>query len=129
MKPWDQYFNATKPMGDVTKYEKAMLAKGYAVARTRRNADRETPGDYSATLDSGEVWPGQNINQNPELILDMARLVRNFLKARLGRDASRTHWYGHSAGAHLGLLVNFIPEVNKEPDGKNTISGFIADDP
>src|SRR5581483_11231447 len=54
MKPWDQYFNPAKPMGDVTKYELAMLAKGYAVARTRRNADRDRPGDYEAVLDNGE---------------------------------------------------------------------------
>ena len=129
LKPWDRYFNPTNPMGDVTKYEKAMLAKGYAVARTRRNADRMAPGDYTAVLDDGDEWPGQNINQDPELILDMARLVRNFLKERLGRESSRIYWYGHSAGAHLGLLVNYMPEVNKEPDGRNTIGGFLADDP
>ncbi len=129
MKPWDRYFDPSKPMDDVTKYEKAMLAKGYAVARTRRNADRETPGDYTATLDNGEEWPGQNINQNPELILDMAKLVKNFLKDRLGRDVSRAYWYGHSAGAHLGLLVNYMPEANQEGNGKTTIDGFLADDP
>lgn len=129
MRPWDRYFNPAKPFSDVTKFEKVMLAKGYAVARTRRNADRETPGDYDAVLDDGEVWPGQNINQNPELILDMARMVRNLLRDRLGREASRIYWYGHSAGAHLGLLVNFMPEVNREPNGKNTIDGFLAHDP
>jgi hypothetical protein len=129
MKPWDQVFNPARPMGDVTKYEKAMLAKGYAVARTRRNADRETPGDYEAVLDDGTHWPGQNINQNPELILDMAKLVRNYLKDRLGREATRIYWYGHSAGAHMGLLVNYIPEVNKDNGGKPLISGFIDDDP
>jgi len=133
MKPWDQIFNPARPMGDVTKYEKAMLEKGYAVARSRRNADRETPGDYTVTLDNGEVWPDENINQVPELILDEARLVKNFLKDRLGREATRMYWYGHSAGAHMGLLVNYMsqlnPELNKEPNGKNTIDGFIDDDP
>jgi hypothetical protein len=129
MRPWDKVYNPQRPMGDVTKYELAMLAKGYAVARTRRNADRETPGDYEAVLDDGEVWPGQNINQNPELILDMAVLVRNFLKDRLGRDATRAYWYGHSAGAHLGLLVNYVPDVNKDAGGKRIIDGFIDDDP
>ena len=106
-----------------------MLEKGYAVARTRRNADRDRPGDYEAVLDNGEVWPGQNINQNPELILDMARLVRNFLKDRWGREATRIYWYGHSAGAHMGFLVNFMPEGNLEPNGKHTVDGILADDP
>lgn len=129
LKPWDQWLNPAKPMSDITKYEKAMLAKGYAVARTRRNAERDAPGDYDAVLDDGEVWPGQNINQNPELILDMARLAGNLLQDRLGRKPSRTYWYGHSAGAHLGFLVNFMPEANKGPDGKNTIDGLLADDP
>ncbi len=141
LKPWNYFgpragmntMNAAKPFDDVTKYEKAMLAKGYAVARSRRNADRETPGDYSAVMDDGTLWPDLNINQNPELILDEARLVRNLLQDHLHRQVTRIYWYGHSAGAHLGLLVNYMsqlnPDLNKEPNGKNTVDGFIDDDP
>jgi hypothetical protein len=129
MKPWDQYFNASKPMGDITKYEKAMLAKGYAVAKTRRNAERDAPGDFLVTLDSGEVWPDQNISQASEVILDMAKLARNVLKGRLGQKPSRTYWYGHSGGVMMGSLVNYIPSLNKDEEGNPLIDGMIWDDP
>ena len=129
MKAWDQIYSAEKPFGDVTKYEKAMLAKGYAIARTRRNADRFVAGDFSAVLDSGEVWPDLNVNLIPELILEEVRLVGNFLQDRLGRKPSRNYWYGHSAGAYSALALNYQQDANKEPDGSNLITGFIADDP
>jgi len=129
MKPWDQVLNPAKPWSDVTKYEKAMLSKGYAVARTRRNADRFVAGDYSAVLDDGEVWPDLNINEVPELLLDEVRLVDRFLTDRLGHKPFRNYWYGHSAGAYTGLAINYLQEPNKEPDGKNLIDGFIDDDP
>ena len=132
MRPWDQYFDPKKPHV-VTKYEKSMLEKGYAIARTRRNADRFAVGDYSAVLDDGTVWPDLNINLVPELILDEVRLVGNFLKERLGRQPTRNYWFGHSAGAYSGFALNYMiqlnPQVNRDPDGKETISGFINDDP
>ncbi len=132
LRPWDKYFDPGKPF-DSNKYEKAMLAKGYAIARTRRNADGFAGGDYSAILDDGTVWPDLNINMVPELILDEVRLVNNFLKDRLGRKPTRNYWYGHSAGAYSGLALNYMiqsnPDINKDADGKETISGFIDDDP
>ena len=132
MRPWDQYFDSEKPF-DANKYEKAMLAKGYAIARTRRNAARTTPGDYSAILDDGTVWSDQNVNMVPELILDEVRMVGNLLKERLGREPTRNYWYGHSAGAYSGLALNYLiqsnPDINKDADGRETISGFILDDP
>ena len=130
MKAWDQIYNPAKPMGDVTKYEMAMLSKGYAIARGRRNADRFVAGDFSAVLDDGEVWPELNVNLVPELSVDEIRLAGNFLKDRLGHKPSRNYWYGHSAGAYTGLSINYMAdEFNKEPDGKRTIDGFIDDDP
>ena len=132
LRPWDKYFDPDKPF-DSNKYEKAMLAKGYAIARTRRNADGFAGGDYSAILDDGTVWPDLNINMVPELLLDEVRLANNFLKDRLGRKPTRNYWYGHSAGAYTGLALNYMiqsnPDINKDADGKETISGFIYDDP
>ena len=132
LRPWDKHFDPGKPF-DSNKYEKAMLAKGYAIARTRRNADGFAGGDYSAILDDGTVWPDLNINMVPELILDEVRLVDNFLKDRLGRKPTRNYWYGHSAGAYSGLALNYMiqsnPGINKDADGTETISGFIDDDP
>ena len=132
MRPWDQYFDPAKPY-DSNQYEKAMLAKGYAIARTRRNAARRSRGDFSAILDDGTVWPDQNVCMVPELILDEVRLVGNLLKERLGREPTRNYWYGHSAGAYSGLALNYLiqsnPDINRNADGSETISGFILDDP
>jgi hypothetical protein len=132
LRSWDKYFSPDRPL-DVNKYETAMLAKGYAVARTRRNADGFAPGDYSAILDDGTVWPDLNINVVPELILAEVRLVGNLLNERLGRKPTRTYWYGHSAGAYAGFALNYMTlfdrQMNKDVDGKETISGFIGDDP
>jgi hypothetical protein len=132
MRPWDKYYDPEKPF-DATKYEKSMLEKGYAIARTRRNADRFAVGDYSAVLDDGTVWPDLNVNMIPELILDEVRMVDNLLKDRLGRKPTRNYWYGHSAGAYSALALNYMiqsnPGINKDADGTQTISGFIADDP
>ena len=133
MKPWDQIVDLRNPFGDVTKYEHAALAKGYAVVRTRRNAAILPPGDFSVVLDDGTDWTDQNVSLVPELNLDMVRLAGNFLKDRLGRKPSRNYWYGHSGGAYQGLAINYTssltPELNKDADGKNLIDGFIDDDP
>jgi hypothetical protein len=132
MRPWDEYFDPEKPF-DANKYEKSMLARGYAIARTRRNADGFSIGDYSAVLDDGTVWPDQNINMVPELILDEVRLLNRFLEERLGSKPTRNYWWGHSAGAYSALALNYLiqsnPEINKDADGRETINGFIDDDP
>ena len=132
LKPWDKYFDPDKPF-DANKYERSMLARGYAVALSRRNADGFVPGDFSAVLDDGTVWTDQNINMVPELILDEVRLVDNLLQQRLGRKPTRNYWYGHSAGTYTALGLNytlqFEPDLNRDADGRQTISGFIDDDP
>jgi len=131
MEPWDQYFDPKEPL-DVTRFEKVMLEKGYAVATTRRNAERDAPGDYDVVLDDGEVWPSQNVAEVPELIMHDAILVKNFLKERLGRRPARTYWYGKSGGAMMGTLVNYMsqfnPDLNKDTDGKSTFDGMLWDD-
>ena len=134
MKPWNQYFDSSNPMGETNdRYELTMLAKGYAIAKTRRNADRWVGGDYEAVLDDGTVWPDQNICVVSDLILDEVRLVDNFLKDRLGRKPTRNYWFGHSAGGYFGFALNYEisldPKLNKDADGQDTISGFINDDP
>ena len=131
MKPWDQYFDSAKPFAP-TRFEKAMLEKGYAVARSRRNAERDAPGDFEAVLDDGQVWPNQNVAEIPELVMDKAILVKNFLKDRLGQRPTRTYFYGKSGGAMMGTLINYMlqfnPELNRDPEGTDTIDGFLWDD-
>jgi len=132
MRAWDKYFDEKEPY-DANKYERSMLDRGYAVARSRRNADGFVPGDFSAVLDDGTVWTDQNVNAVPELILDKVRLVDNLLKDRLGKKPTRNYWWGHSAGAYTGLALTYMlqsdPTLNRDTDGQETISGFIHDDP
>jgi len=132
MRPWNEYYDGAEPF-DANKYERSMLERGFAVARTRRNADGFAPGDFSATLDDGTVWTDQNINMVPELILDEVRLVDNLLKQRLGKKPTRNYWWGHSAGTYTALALNYMlqsdPKLNTDADGQQTISGFLGDDP
>ena len=127
MKPWNRLFDPSQPLGDISKYERLMLDKGYAIAKTRRNASVRT-GDYSVTLDDGEILEGKNINQHTGLILGFAQLAENLLKARLGQKPLHTYWYGHSGGGMNGRLVNYVRGLNVDENGGPIIDGFLNDD-
>ena len=131
MVPWDQYFDPAQPFKP-TRFERAMLEKGYAVAISRRNAENDAPGDYNVVLDDGRVWPTQNTALFPELMLDKVRLVKKFLEDRLDRKPTRAYWYGKSGGGMNGTLFNYMtqfnPDLNKDEDGRNTIDGMLWDD-
>ena len=126
LKPWNENYNSSQPLVDITPYERVMLAKGYAIAKTRRNAG--SPGDYSATLDAGEIVEGRNLNVHTSLLLDFIRLAENLVKTRLGEEPSRTYWFGHSAGGMNGRLMNYVPELNINENGELIIDGFLNSD-
>ena len=127
LKPWNRIFDPLQPLGDISKYERLMLDKGYAIAKTRRNASSK--GDYSVTLDDGEILEGWNLNTHTDLILGFARLAENLLKHRLGESPLRTYLYGHSAGAMIGRLINYVPGLNEDDaTGTKYIDGFLHDD-
>ncbi len=126
LKPWNQNFKRSQPWEDISKYERLMLDKGYAIAKTRRNAG--SPGDYAVTLDDGEILQGRNLNVHTGLILGMVQLAENLLQARLGEKPSRTYWYGHSGGGMKGRMVNYLPGVNRNENGEPIIDGFLNDD-
>ena len=132
LKSWDEVFNPAKPFV-VDKNEKNLLDRGYAIIRHRRNGSRFATGDNDVILDDGTVWPNMMNSCSPELPVEQVRLVANFLKDRLGHKPAHNYWWGHSAGAYEGMVLNFmyyaVPNVNKEPDGKDTIDGIINDDP
>ena len=88
LKPWNQLLDPAQPLGDLSLYERLMLDKGYAVAKTRRNAS--TTGDYSVKLDDGDVLEGWNFNTHTGLLLGFAQLAENILEARLGKRPSHT---------------------------------------
>jgi hypothetical protein len=126
LKPWNQLLDRARPLGDLSKYERLMLDKGYAVAKPQRNAS--TTGDYSVKLDAGEVLEGWNLNTHTGLLLGFARLAENILEARLGEKPSRTYWYGHSAGGMPARLINYKPGENLDENGDPIIDGFLNDD-
>jgi hypothetical protein len=51
------------------------------------------------------------------------------VEARLGRRPARTYWYGRSAGAAPGRLINYLPGANLDAKGQKLFDGFILDDP
>jgi hypothetical protein len=126
LSPWNELYNPSEPLVDISKYEKLMLDRGYAVAKTRRNGG--SPGDYSVTLDSGEIVQGRNLNVHTGLLLGFTQLAENFLQVRLGETPGRTYWYGHSGGTMNGRLVNYIPGINTDENGRPIIDGFLNDD-
>lgn len=126
LKPWNQLLDPDRPLGDLSKYEKLMLEKGYAVAKTRRNAS--STGDYSVRLDDGDVLDGWNLNTHTGLLLGFAQLAENILEARLGERPSSTYWYGHSAGGMTARLINYKPGENLDANGDPIIDGFLNDD-
>jgi len=126
LRPWNELYNPLQPLADISKYEKLMLDRGYALAKTRRNGG--SPGDYPVTLDSGEIVQGRNLNVHTGLLLGFAQLAENLLQDRLGETPLRTYWYGHSGGAMNGRLVNYIPGINADENGRPIIDGFLNDD-
>ncbi len=126
LKPWNKLLDPSQPLGDISKYERLMLDKGYAIAKTRRNAS--TQGDYPVLLDDGDVLEGWNLNTHTGFILDLVQLAENLLKDRLGEKPLRTYWYGHSAGGMLGRLINYKPGENFDESGEPIIDGFLNDD-
>ncbi len=126
LRRWNELYDPFVPLVDISKYEKSMLDRGYAVAKTRRNGG--SPGDHPVTLDSGEIVQGRNLNVHTGLLLGFVQLAENLLEARLGETPRRTYWYGHSGGGMNGRLVNYIPGINVDENGGTIIDGFLNDD-
>ncbi len=128
LQPWNENSDPAQPWWHISPYEKLMLNKGYALAKTRRNAALGAPGDYSVTSDDGEILQGKNLNIHAGLLLGLIRLTENIMKARLGEKPVRTYWYGHSAGGMNGRLVNYVPGLNLDENGEPIIDGFLNHD-
>ncbi len=122
------------PLRDVSKYDKLMLDKGYAVTRSRQtvtgttSTDQDVPRCSTVTLDDGTVLIDGNFTDHAGLHLGFVKLIENFLKSRLGQEPSRTYWYGHSSGARVGRLINYKAGWNIGQNGQPLIDGFLADD-
>ncbi len=128
LKVWNKNLNPEDPLKDISKYERLMLEKGYAVAKTWRSTPFPRGGDITVTLDDGTVLRERNIMEHPPLITGFVKLAGNALEDRLGRKPSRVYWYGHSGGARIGRMVNYKAGMNVDKDGKRIIHGIIVDD-
>jgi hypothetical protein len=126
LKPWDQNLNPADPLAGLDKYERLMIEKGFAVAKTRRSTHKDD-GDVAVTLDDGTVVM-RNVTEQPRLILGFGLVAAHLLKARLGRSPEHMFWYGHSSGARPGRLTNYHEGVNRDKTGKPIVDGILADD-
>ncbi len=128
-----------------------LIDKGYAVVHTRRAAlnprtvyqardetiakafpvldERDRVRMEKVTLDDGTVLDGKAYNFHAGLMRDYTLVAKNFLKSRLGRRPDRTYFYGHSSGSSLGSVINLVPSVNLDADGKAVFDGLLLDDP
>jgi Alpha/beta hydrolase domain len=103
-------------------YAGLMIDKGYAVVYARRPAQSGVP----ATLDDGTKLD-ESLNDDVGLMLSFLQTGENLIKERLGRDPSGVYFYGHSAGAIVGRLINY-GGLNFRPDGSRYFDGFMFDD-
>ncbi|HLH23895.1 MAG TPA: alpha/beta hydrolase domain-containing protein [Chloroflexota bacterium] len=116
------------PYTGANSYVGPMIDKGYAVAYTRRSAARGPSDDEQAVLDDGRPLGGLSFAYHTGLLRDFTTVARNLVQQHLGRAPERTYFYGHSAGAALGRLVNYLPGANTDGTGRSIFSGFLLDD-
>jgi len=121
LKPWNR--NAD----DLDKYDRLLLAKGYAVVKTHRSTV-ENLGEIAATLEDGSRVDYIAFNDTARYVMDFTDVAKTMIAKRLGEPA-RTYFYGHSAGARIGRGLNYTPGLNVGRDGKRFFDGFLNDDP
>lgn len=121
LKPWDRNAN------DLDKYDRLLLAKGYAVVKTHRSTV-ENLGEIVATLEDGSTVDYIAFNDTARYVMDFTEVAKALIAKRLGH-ATRSYFYGHSAGARIGRGLNYTPGLNAGRDGKPFFDGFLNDDP
>lgn len=127
LKEWDRYYDPESPLAAFDRIDRVMLAKGYALAVTKRTSEQAV-GEVIATLDDGSVVDWAAFNDNAAIILDFAAVAEAALHQRLGQRPSRTYLYGHSAGARIGRSLNYTPGLNVDIRGNPVFDGFLLDD-
>ena len=127
LKAWDKNVDPKNPLSDLNKYDQLMLAKGYALVKTRRTTS-EGLGEIITTLEDGSTVDYAAFNDTASYIKDFTEVAENIVQKRLGQLPARTYFYGHSAGARIGRGINYTPDLNKGRDGKVLFDGILADD-
>jgi hypothetical protein len=134
LRAWEP--GATAGPRAVSDYDREMLSRGYAIAKTRRatnatalarNAKPEPTGIITV-LEDGSTADYAAFNDSANYIRDFTLVAENLLQQRLGRSPARTYFYGHSAGARIGRGMNYTAGLNKRTDGTPFFDGFLVDD-
>jgi alpha/beta hydrolase family protein len=128
LKPWDRNFNPASPVGDLDRYDRLLMAKGYVVVKTHRTSS-EGLGEITATLEDGGTVDSVAFNDTAHYVMDFAEVARALIVKRLGRAPVHMYMYGHSAGARIGHSLNYTPGLNVGRDGKRFFDGLLLDDP
>jgi len=139
LRPWDRNLDPADPLSDLDKYDRLMLAKGYALIKTYRSTpaappdvprtNSNKPAEIIARLEDGTTVEYAAFNDSANYLKDFADVARKILEKRLGRAPRRTYFYGHSAGARIGRGINYTSGLNRTPDGRTAFDGFLLDDP
>lgn len=127
LKPWNRNLNPADPAADLNKYDKLMLAKGYALVKTRRTS-AEGLGEIITALEDGSTVDYAAFNDTAAYVKDFAEVAANAVKSRLGQVPRRTYFYGHSAGARIGRGLNYTPGLNTARGGGAFFDALLLDD-
>jgi hypothetical protein len=128
LKAWNKYVNVANPVEGLDRYDLLMVAKGYALVKTRRTST-EGLGEIVATLEDGSTVDYAAFNDTARYVMDFADVAKKIVADRLGQPPARVYLYGHSAGARIGHAVNYAPGLNVGRDGNRFFDGILADDP
>jgi alpha/beta hydrolase family protein len=128
LKVWNTYVNPANGIEGLDRYDLLMIAKGYALVKTRRTST-EGLGEIITTLEDGSTVDYAAFNDTSRYIMDFADVAKTLVADRLGRPPSRVYLYGHSAGARIGHATNYAPGLNVGRDGKRFFDGILGDDP
>jgi hypothetical protein len=117
------------PLMNVNSFAGLMIDKGYVVVYTSRPAARRENGASERVVlrDGGEMGE-KSFGYHAGLLKDWTFLAQRVVRQRLGRNPDRTYYYGKSAGASIGRIINYSRGVNADPDGNRVFDGFIMDD-
>lgn len=112
--------------GSNTGFVGLLIDKGYAVAYTRRLAGGS---GLPVTLDDGTILENKVFGHHVGLIRDYTLVAKRYVESQLGREPDRTYFWGKSAGASLGQLINYLPGGNLDAAGQRVFDGLINNDP
>jgi hypothetical protein len=140
LRPWDRNLDPANPGAGLNAVEEVMVAKGFAVVKTRRSTpqsvarraeepgeQREPQGEIPARLEDGSTISYASFNENSRYVMDFTLVAKNIVAKHLGRVPARTYLTGHSAGARVARNINYTPGLNVV-DGRPVFDGLLPID-